>query len=84
MNNLEESIVDEIRDNTVSQSSKNVYKSSCTRFLSWLIENKPDLVCQELKDLAVLDGIIDKEKITQYINESIRNPDPIDFERLEN
>ncbi len=83
MNNLEpfESIVDEIRDNTISKSSKAVYISSTCRFLAWLIENKPDLVCTDFKDFVFLDGIIDKKRIIQYVSESIRNPDPIYFER---
>ena len=84
MNNLEpfESIVDKIRDNTISQSSKAVYISSTCRFLTWLIENKPDLVCEEFKDFILLNGTIQKKRIVEYISDSIRNPDPIHFERL--
>jgi hypothetical protein len=83
MNDLEpfENIVDEIRDNKISESSKAVYISSTCRFLAWLMEKKPELVCAEFKDFVLMDGRIDKKRIIQYISESIRNPDPIHFDR---
>ena len=77
-----ESMVDTIRQNTVSQSSRTVYLSSSSRLIMWLLQNKPDLVTDDFKDSFSEENPPTQKKIVAYLQHAPNNPHPIHFERI--
>ena len=74
--------VDAVRQNTVSAESRRLYARSIARFLLWLIQNKPDLVTENL--LTAVDTSTGREaleKIKAFVEDKDNGP-PIDFESI--
>lgn len=47
----------ELRDNTVAKNSKKIYASSQQRFLSWVVENKPELLPADFNTMMRSGGV---------------------------
>ena len=79
-----DSIIDCIRAQNVSDSSKEVYYSSSTRFLKWMIQNRPHLTNLGFV-LAVtdVDGQISSDLIKNYLASTQELEDPIKFNDVE-
>ena len=78
-----DSIIDSIRAQNVSDSSKEVYYSSSTRFLKWMIENRPDLTnLGFVTAVTDEDGQISTDLIKKYLASTQELEDPIKFNEI--
>jgi hypothetical protein len=78
-----DSLIDAIRAQNISDSSKEVYISSSTRFLKWIIENRPNLANLGFV-VAVTDenGQLSNDLIKKYLVSTQELDDPINFDEI--
>ena len=81
MDHLHEEVA-QIRANTVASNSRAVYKNSYTRFLAWLVVNKPTLIPTQFCSLLGDDLSNTREKFKTLANGDTTNP-PLYFEALQ-
>ena len=78
--------VEQVRTNTMSKSSREVYKRSYGRFLTWIAKSKPDLLSPtfeaRLGNISELDDLSLRIKVKQLLSDFPEDL-PIKFEILE-